>query len=344
MNSPVNQLEVDCVASFAESCGEMEAEPFFSRDEKLSLTTGTNKNTYYLGDRFHFRSALISFRRIWMESESANWKKTVSILKKSSLPTELTIIYPHDADQVTKIMEGASHLFGFNERADRTIDLWLNTVFAHDGLKGKNKRSEFEAIAEKHGHALFEYNFRLFVKQIGFHFINLNRTGAKPALNFYKEKFNLSPSFKIGAAFGVKRREKTADGHIIIRQGSTEHYREESMEDRFTRILDRHENGNIKSIIGNLVCSRGELLRLVIKHSEFRRIVESIDGAIEVEAPNADAKFHHREGLRFLGSIPFAYSHQPLWIVDENIIITSYEGVKGLDFALGVLKKQLLDT
>lgn len=343
MSFPVNQLDVDCVASFVESCGELEMEPFFSKDEKLSLSPGQRKNVYHLGDRFHFRSALISFRRIWMQSESAHWRKIHAILGKSQLPAELSVIYPYEFKGIEEIMESDSHLFGFNERADRTIDLWLNTVFAHDGLTGKNKRSDFERIVKQHGHALFEYNCRLFVMQVGMHFINISRMAAQPALHFYANKFGLSPSFRIGAAFGVKRREKTADGHIIIRQGSSEHYREESMEDRLTRVLDRQENQSMKSILNNLVCSRGELLRAIVRSSEFQSIVESMEGSIEIEEPNAENKFKSREGLRYLGWIRGLSRPQPLWIADENIIITSYEGSKGLDIALGALKKQLLD-
>lgn len=343
MDLPVNQLDVDCVASFVESCGELEMEPFFSKDEKLSLSPG-RKNVYHLGDRFHFRSALISFRRIWMQKESAHWRKIADILEKSRLPAELQVIYPHDIKSIEEIMRSDSHLFGFNERADRTIDLWLNTVFAHDGLAGKNKRSDFERIVKRHGHALFEYNCRLFVMQIGVHFINISRLAARPALHFYVEKFGLSPSFQIGAAFGVKRREKTADGHVIIRQGSSEYYREESMEDRLARVLDRQENQNMKSILNNLVCSRGELLRAILRSSEFHFIVESIEGSIEIEEPNAENKFKAREDLRYLGWITGVSRPQPLWIVDENIIITSYEGRRGLDIALGKLKKQLLDS
>jgi hypothetical protein len=37
--------------------------------------------------------------------------------------------------------------------------LWLNTVFAHGGLEGKNKRSDFESTVDQYGHAVLNFVF-----------------------------------------------------------------------------------------------------------------------------------------------------------------------------------------
>jgi hypothetical protein len=58
------QEEVDSIASYIEAVTELQTEPFFSRDEPRSIAGSGDKFTYRLGDRFHFRSALITFRRM----------------------------------------------------------------------------------------------------------------------------------------------------------------------------------------------------------------------------------------------------------------------------------------
>ena len=55
-----------------EACAELDREPFFGPDEKRVLTVEGDRISCILGDRFHFRSALISFRRIWMPKEPSH--------------------------------------------------------------------------------------------------------------------------------------------------------------------------------------------------------------------------------------------------------------------------------
>ena len=72
MSKPVDQKCVDQIASFVEACAELKNEPFFGKDEKLSFRSSGNRWTFTFGDRFHFRSALISFRRLWINRSPIN--------------------------------------------------------------------------------------------------------------------------------------------------------------------------------------------------------------------------------------------------------------------------------
>src|SRR3989304_1860470 len=80
------QKQIDGLASFMEGWGELEREPFFGKDERLGSKTAAFSKAWFLGDRFHFRSALISFRRIWMSREPSSWKTIAILLQSPELP------------------------------------------------------------------------------------------------------------------------------------------------------------------------------------------------------------------------------------------------------------------
>ena|SRR5437763_8019684 len=80
------QDEVDSLASFVEAIAELDSEPFFSRDEPRTLSISGDKFTYHLGDRFHFRSALITFRRIWMKGDAENFDHVCNVIWKFTTP------------------------------------------------------------------------------------------------------------------------------------------------------------------------------------------------------------------------------------------------------------------
>jgi len=165
MTAP-SQREVDCVASLVEACGELEREPFFGKDEKLGSRTGPgNATTYAMGDRFHFRSALISFRRIWMKHEASHWENVVKILRQSNFPSAIVVFADHEATEIAAKCAQESWPTRMNSKV--VINLWLNTVFAHDGLTGTTRRADFETAVAMYGHAQFEYAFRLSVKFFG---------------------------------------------------------------------------------------------------------------------------------------------------------------------------------
>src|SRR5439155_19154224 len=141
----IAQEDVDAVASFVEAANELDLEPFFGKDEQFSFSgmPGDGPATFHLGDRFHFRSALISFRRIWMPTEPSHWENVIRILTCAGMPLEISNSASMQRDLVkTLITRDAGFLKGITAR--EVIELWLNTVFAHGGIEGRNKRRDFE--------------------------------------------------------------------------------------------------------------------------------------------------------------------------------------------------------
>ena len=337
MSNPVDQKSVDQVASFVEACEELKKEPFFGKDEKLSFRSSGNRWTFTFGDRFHFRSALISFRRLWMPTEPSNWIEVVEILKNPDLPKGTILSAEYHEKNIRAVICREAHWLNLKMPSSRIIDLWLNTVFAHGGLEGKNKRSDFEATVDQYGHAVFEFCFRSLVREIGHEFLNLSSMAAKPALDFYSQNAGLSPSFRIGAAFGEKRKEQTKEGHLVIREGSSEFFSEETLEEKFNRILERYENREIQFVFKNLDVSVNELLRVTLNNVSLAQLLAALDGRLEIKALKF-GEIKPQEGFR----AGWAINRSPINVFDDCVVITDEEAVKVLDIALGKFRQQLL--
>src|SRR5438132_316637 len=163
----ITQRDVDAVASFVEAANELDSEPFFGKDEQFRFSgISDGPTTFYLGDRFHFRSALISFRRLWMPREPSYWANVVGILTRQGMPADIMNNALVQRGVINAAMLGeAGFLKGIT--GAQVIDLWLNTVFAHGGIEGRAKRADFESAADKYGEGRFEYSFRTLIKWIG---------------------------------------------------------------------------------------------------------------------------------------------------------------------------------
>jgi hypothetical protein len=339
MSKAINQKEVDRIASYVEACCELEREPFFGKDEKLTFRHAGNRWTFTFGDRFHFRSALISFRRLWMKKEPSNWEKTVEALKIPGLPNGVASFALHHENQIRNALKRDTHLLKLKMPSDRILDLWLNTVFAHGGLEGPNKRSEFEATVDQYGHAVFEYCFRSLVQEIGFEFLNISSLAAKPALDHCKQSFGLSPSFRLGAAFGAKRREKTHEGHIVVREGSSEFFSEETIEERFKRVLERYEHKEIQFVFKHLDVSISELLLSVLRHSSLSDVLESLGGRLELKTLKLGET--RQPGQNYRAS--WAINRSRIDLLEDCVVVTDENGIEALNAALAKFRKQLLD-
>ncbi len=309
-------------------------EPFFGKDDPVRLQRmGPTAVTYFLGDRFHFRSALISFRRIWMCSESSHWKDIVEYLMEPHLPSQVANTARHYQGAITS--ETQKDGFPAKVNVVRIIDLWLNTVFAHDGLVGPNERAEFERLATQHGSAAFEYAFRTAVKAFGFHFINLANLAAKPALEFLKTR-NETPTFKLVAAFGRKRRERLANGNVIIREGSSEFASEELLQQRFGRLLRRHEHRDLFTVCEQLDVSEKELLYATLRATDFMAFMADLGGVVNVGIPSEERAT--RLGARLWAHV---VSHR-VAVYPDNEVETDLLGVEMLSKVLTKMRNELL--
>lgn len=347
----ITQKDVDAVASFVEAANELDLEPFFGKDEQFSFSGPAHgPSTFYLGDRFHFRSALISFRRIWMPSEPSHWRNVVEIMTRCGVPLEISNNATSQREAIDAL---ASREAGFLKEVtgSQVIELWLNTVFAHGGITGRNKRRDFESAVEKHGQGRFEYSFRTLVKWTGEAFRFLSTNAAKPALAFFDNQLSLRPSFEIDAAFGTKRKEVTKIGDTIIRQASSEHFTEETFEQRFRRILKRNNFDTLNNIVKAFDRTTVELVRALFASTSFKQFVRELDGDLETTTQDLRGgavmtKAFSEEGFSagcsvhegFFNAIGYALSSR------QGKVRTNAEAVPALDRLLVTFKSELLEN
>jgi hypothetical protein len=345
----ITQKEVDAVASLVEAAGELDLEPFFGVDEPFTTTSGSSEYRiiYQLGDRFHFRSALISFRRIWMPTEPSHWRKVSRILSQAEIPGPIRTQASLQAQIIENFIRGRGPRTDKEMERDKIVDLWLNTVFAHGGVAGRNKRSDFEAAADKYGQGRFEFEFRMCVKLAGEMFRALSKNAAKPALDVFKDQLSLQPSFRIGAAFGTKRKEVTKHGELIIRQASSEHFSEETFEERFHRILRRRHFQSFAFLLPRFDLTPVDILKAVVTATSFVAFVEKLGGSLEVtEGEGADGGIHEKLPDGFSGFMTIEDDSRPCGRIlisrQGKIFRTTPRAVIVLDRALVRFKEELL--
>jgi hypothetical protein len=345
----ITQKEIDAVASLVEAAGELDLEPFYGVDEQFGTTSGSSEYRimYRLGDRFHFRSALISFRRIWMPKEPSYWRDVSRILARSEMPGPIRTHASWQAQIIENfIRELDPHTDKEMERK-KIVDLWLNTVFAHGGIAGPNKRSDFEAAAEKYGQGRFEFGFRTCVRYAGEMFRALSKNAGKPALDLFKDQLSLHPSFRIGAAFGTKRKEVTKHGELIIRQASSEHFSEETFEQRFHRILRRRHFARLSFILSQFDLTPVGVLKAAFMATTFAVLVEKLGGTLEVTVVDgADGGVNEKLPDGFNGFMTVeGLDYRPcgrLLISRQGKVRTTPRAVVVLDAELVRFKEELL--
>jgi len=157
----IAQEDVDAVASFVEAINELDLEPFFGKDEQFSFSgmPSAGPATFHLGDRFHFRSALISFRRIWMATESSHWENVIRILTRTGMPAEVSNNASMQRQLITTLISrDAGFLKGIT--GEDVIELWLNTALRMEGSKveisGGTLKSQSTAMGKDDSNILFE--------------------------------------------------------------------------------------------------------------------------------------------------------------------------------------------
>ena len=346
--STVTQEQVDRVAAFVEVAADATCEPFFSIQDKFVNYRGDAKctrATFFLGDRFQFRSALIPFQRMWSKHDPANWEGILDILVGSDLPVPLELAAKDAGNRVQWEIDREDFPASVKLSRRRVVELWLNVFGAPDPAHGGKLRAEFDALCAQYGHAAFEFAFRSSVQWIGYNLLGLYQRAARPALEAYRDLFGVEPSFKIGVPFNFRRREQTPSGRMLIREATSEVAPEETYEERFARLLERQENATVKQIFSHLEISRGELIRAVLRAKDFGELLSLVDGRFEVlDLPEEKVGGPRRNSFLSAGWITGRTAPAERYNMYEgNVVMTNEAGIAALHKALAELRNQLVN-
>ncbi len=248
-----DQCDVNCLASFTEAAEELQREPFFSGDNKTTLAKQSQTGETQFGNRFHFRSALISFRRIRNEREAANFLEICRLLKRFN-----------DGDiSVEAVQQQHKEL---TERrwpnlplaAGGLVDLWLDAMFEPTRLKNPRgercgTRIEFGRLVKAHGHAFVENGCRTSISAIGTCYFALLKV-ARLALGRWEKDYELRPEFEIGIPSGLSlvAASGAAPAAAAILSSTAGPLGDESPLQKFERVLATDQFKPLKAVLDSL--------------------------------------------------------------------------------------------
>jgi hypothetical protein len=281
---------------------------------------------------------------MWMKGDAENFEHVCNVIWKFTTPPPNTFL-AFIRDSIRKELdEEPQWPRPINVQGRKLVDLWLNAVFAHSGLAGGVKlRHEFDALVEQYGNGRLEFAFRHIVWSLGIQYKNVVQL-AKNLLETWRRDFGLLPSFKLGSAFGRKRRERTTDDDLIIRESSSEFFSEETYEQRFHRILRRPEFSTAESALSILQFTERELLRFVMKHDSYVGVVREsmFELTILEKAPQSHSSIG---GFRsFAGLVDVSRDvRSSIYSTDTNVV-TDAIGLIIIDRLLAEFKDQLLHS
>jgi hypothetical protein len=141
-----SQLEIDLLAVFIETAEELRHEPFFDLYENTRYST-QDKKLYVIefGDRFHFRSALIPFRRMWRKGEDSYYADILDlIVKYEPSAAGAAASFRNRYEQLETDPALSPHV---SSPGKEVVDSWLYSVFVHTNLK--RSRTGREPMTEK---------------------------------------------------------------------------------------------------------------------------------------------------------------------------------------------------
>jgi len=338
--STITQEQVDRVAAFVDVCGELKREPFFGPDDEANFQAASNwtRITFTFGDRLHFRSALIPFRRLWSSSDPAHWEATMTILRVSKLPHLIDLAARDCESQTRWEIDRKDPPGSVPLSRTKAVEIWMNAMVQPDPVCAKELRTEFDAACTTYGHAAMEHAFRSAVKWLGYHFLRICDRAAEPALSFYREN-GIAPSFDVGSTIRIKRRETLASGTIVLRRGVSDFSLEETFEEKFLRLLGQTENRALQFVFRYLEASSTELVLAVVRSRSFVDLLTSIGGHLEtcIFPPDRVGGPVRDDFRASSGSSGGRFN-----IYANNFIVTDDRGLGALEANLKVFRAQIL--
>jgi hypothetical protein len=336
------QTQVDTVAAFVEAASAGAVEPFFGRDEKISFlgTIETARATCVVGDRLRFQSALVPFFRMWSPISDAHWEKAEAILLTTDLPAMLINRARWETDCLRRHMASQVYPQGLDLTVQRTLELWLNVMIA-SASNSAELRCEFEERICRHTHAVMEFTFRHQVHAIyRYHLSRLAESAAVPALDWYRTSFRLTPSATIGLPSRFRRRERTPDGRVVVREATSDVLPLESFAERYARLLQREENRPLQQLLPRLEATPEELMRAVLRGKGLQEVIADLDGRIDFyEFPVDKVGGLQRQDFVAAGN----FSHAARFVLYHgNFLLLQNGGMAAFDDLLQKFRRQLL--
>ena len=331
MEAPVSPRpgDVDRLAVFVETAEELSREPFFDLYEtSRSTQSGGKLLLVEMGDRFHFRSALIPFRRLWRRREDTYFGRILDLIERYEPSKKATL----NALRIehTKLEETrTSWPFKIKLTGKELIDGWLYSVFVHTNLDRRHRKGEddfdrlkFEEWVKIYGRAALEYAFREVVRRAGLLYFRINEHLAVPLLSQWKT-MGFEPRISIAPAFGTARRETMQDGTVVVRRSSTLYGSDETIPQKFRRLLRRFKS--LEGTFKSFKMGDKELLKAVVESRKMREMIRAAGFEVHL-AEHFVLSGRHKAYEQFIN--PKTGEMCNVWLEDEGLVVADRSSIR----------------
>lgn len=334
--------EFDSLAIFVAVVEELRREPFFSEDhhDKMVGDVAVFCHPMFL------KSAVLPFRKIWMESERCAFRKRdgtggIRELVFREYPDRaLVAAYRERFYDMFDGQLGASFGYGWATETKReVINLWLNTQTAHTGPKNhKSKKQwefdlvDFNARDARIGREKFEFLFRSSIGTVGWYYIEFGEALAFPLFRKLRDEQGMKPSFE--ADMALKYNPYPSPDYKIVFDDVFWHLSRETMEETFDRLLGRHRFGGVRAFLSAVFPKKAEARTRVSELDSLDAILKTSDAVV------LDGGSVPSGGLLCRSSTNTGYGHAL-----ERIFFDFYEGrkVRFHDDSRDVLSRSYLE-
>lgn len=257
-NSHLTPEEFDAISKYVAVADELSHEPFLSEDncDTIIHFPDSGKRIVRFGHPAFLKSAILPFRKLWMKNEPCNFEAIRDIVFKhfSELKIDewlyLKNFHSHYYEQhENSLMQRVPEALITNKviTVRDLIDIWLYTHAIHTGKSARTGRftlSDFDAVDQKAGRAVFEQEFRMSFRLHAFNsYLNFYRTILSPIYTWLKTQ-GYTATFETEAAlkFNPYRYEIEP-----FPDDPFWHLDKESEEETFDRLKKRHSLSPVNS-------------------------------------------------------------------------------------------------
>ena len=296
--SPLTQTEFDQLATFVAVAEELSMEPFVSDDNHEKLThsksaSGSDRFIAFFCHPAFLKSALMTFRKLWLESEPCEFQKIRDLVFRAH-PDQAQLagyrpwfyeIYSGQLDAP------AASEWAKGSRKD-ILDIWIYTQAVHAGPKqtkkgkswGKFTLQDFDQWTERIGREKFEFLFRTSLRTVASVYVEFLRKIARPLFVSLQRDFKMVPGFEAAAA--LKYNPYPDPRYSIEFDDVFWHLNRETMEETFERLLARHTYGILDNFFRAYFDSKRQALAAVCESDGFTALLAST-GAVLLKKDDA---------------------------------------------------------
>jgi hypothetical protein len=343
-----DQQEVNYLALFIEAAEELQREPFFGEREGSSASKPGDNRPAHFGNRFQFRSALISFRRIWRKDQPSHFFDICRLIEEfEGSGAGLAAIRDQHQEYALRRWKD------FPLSSEQVVEVWLKAVFAETNLKLSKMarwrdRIDFDQLAKGCDAAFLESVCRTTVSAIATCYFHLLKI-ARPALARWEKDYGLRPEFQIGATDGPPPARAEANAPIVTSKPSTEHVGNETRQQRFERILSREPFKGLKAILATLHSDRAVVSGAVSSASSYQELVTKLGYAFvltkQIHLQDCYSRLGPAGGIR--AALPYhdiaSYSTLATVVNFDATVTTTPKSAAFFNERLLELKTQLMD-